>query len=442
MPRQIGSPQIRDAFVFLTQAETDGRAFTQEELAAASGWSAHTTRGNISKKLAPLLRKVGGGYRCVGVKSLSEETFCRLCSQNTALAADPHRPRLSPRVEGLVNKAREAALAAVQHYNNPTAMFRSGNYVVLMVIAFTSLFHAIFERDGVDYAVYDDKTGLHKTVGGEPMLWDVLKCAKEYEGKQSTPLIENLNLLVPIRHKIEHRFMPELDADICAHSQAMLMNFEHVLTKEFTTYYSLNASLAVALQFSSARSAPRVSALRRLQSAEYQNLKRFITDFEAALADEVLTDPAFAFRVWLIGKTANSARASDMCIEYVPLDQCPPDLLDQLEKCNVAIKKSVREARNVGHLLPKAVCARVSQALGRRFNVAAHTDAWRRHGVRPDGSASDKTKTDSRYCVWDEAFRSYVYTEEWVERLIEEERPTSPPDRGDNRRGYQMSLPS
>jgi hypothetical protein len=49
-------------------------------------------------------------------------------------------------VKVLLQKARESALLAVETYNRPTASFRSGAYIVLMVIAWTSLFHAIFLR--------------------------------------------------------------------------------------------------------------------------------------------------------------------------------------------------------------------------------------------------------------------------------------------------------
>ncbi len=45
-----------------------------------------------------------------------------------------------------LTKARESCLAAVAAYNNPTAEFRTGTYIVLMMIAWTSMFHAIFYK--------------------------------------------------------------------------------------------------------------------------------------------------------------------------------------------------------------------------------------------------------------------------------------------------------
>ena len=47
--------------------------------------------------------------------------------------------------EGL-DKARDSALLAVEVYNKPAVKFKSGGYITLMIIAWTSLFHAIFFR--------------------------------------------------------------------------------------------------------------------------------------------------------------------------------------------------------------------------------------------------------------------------------------------------------
>jgi len=53
---------------------------------------------------------------------------------------------LPKKVKSLLEKSREAALLAVEVYNKPNTTFRTGVYIILMNIAWTSLFHAIFER--------------------------------------------------------------------------------------------------------------------------------------------------------------------------------------------------------------------------------------------------------------------------------------------------------
>ena len=51
----------------------------------------------------------------------------------------------------LLKKSREAALAAVQIFNNPNISFNSESYVVLMIIAWTYLLHAYFRDQKIKY---------------------------------------------------------------------------------------------------------------------------------------------------------------------------------------------------------------------------------------------------------------------------------------------------
>ena len=55
-------------------------------------------------------------------------------------------PRLSVEAAANLHKAREAAVLAVETYNRPGTAFRSAAYIVLMIIAWTALFHAIFGK--------------------------------------------------------------------------------------------------------------------------------------------------------------------------------------------------------------------------------------------------------------------------------------------------------
>ena len=54
-------------------------------------------------------------------------------------------PRALPKsVKKCLEKSVDSALLAVETYNKPAVKFKSGGYIVLMVISWTSLFHAIF----------------------------------------------------------------------------------------------------------------------------------------------------------------------------------------------------------------------------------------------------------------------------------------------------------
>ncbi|HFD2289043.1 TPA: DUF3644 domain-containing protein, partial [Legionella pneumophila] len=47
----------------------------------------------------------------------------------------------------LIKKSQEAALAAIQLYNNPLITFKSESFIVLMNIAWTYLLHAYFRKN-------------------------------------------------------------------------------------------------------------------------------------------------------------------------------------------------------------------------------------------------------------------------------------------------------
>ena len=57
--------------------------------------------------------------------------------------------RLSNDVRNCLEKALDSALLAVETYNKPAVKFKSGGYIVLMSIAWTSLLHAIFLKQKI-----------------------------------------------------------------------------------------------------------------------------------------------------------------------------------------------------------------------------------------------------------------------------------------------------
>jgi|HigsolmetaAR206D_1030411.scaffolds.fasta_scaffold05553_2 Protein of unknown function (DUF3644). len=372
--RSSGSPQILSAFEFLQSMEDKDQVFTEAELQEASGWSPKTTKANISKKLKPYLIKIRDGFKCCGVRDLGRDGFIRICSQNSEIASNARKPFLIEEVEELVVKARESALAAVQHYNNPLTIFRTGNYLVLMIIAYTALFHAILRRDGIDYTQAKSDGTKKLTKDGEPYLWDALHSTKYYaehykhlyseDPRFLTAVVSNLELLMPIRHQIEHRYMPELDIDVVGHCQSMLMNFERIITREFTSYYALNTSLNFALQISTTRHPENVRAIKRLQSESYKQVREHITRFHANLSDELLGHLAYEFRVWLVQKPANRERSADMSIEFVSIEELSEEQRKELQRSIVAIKSVPQDYAKFCNLWEKDIHAYLCNRIG------------------------------------------------------------------------------
>ena len=74
-----------------------------------------------------------------------------MMSQNYKQSVEPFKPELPEQVDELVVKARDSAVLAVDIYNRPIVAFRSQGYIVMMIIAWTALFHAIYESEKTDY---------------------------------------------------------------------------------------------------------------------------------------------------------------------------------------------------------------------------------------------------------------------------------------------------
>jgi len=244
-------------------------------------------------------------------------------------------------VRTLIEKARESSILAVNVYNNPSAVFRSGAFIVLMNIAWTSLFQAVFERDHIKYYYKDpgDKRRYIR-IDGEPKSWDLSKCSKEYfKDDPNNPVYQNIQFFVGLRNKIEHSFIPRIDPDIFGECQSYLINFEEVLTKEFGINYALADSLIFALQYSRLRTDEQLLATRKIQSKSFNIVKKYIDDYRRNLDPVILADPRFAFRMFLIPKPANNQNTADAAIEFVKYDPNNPEEMQKYERIVTLIKE-------------------------------------------------------------------------------------------------------
>ncbi len=164
-------------------------------------------------------------------------------------------PRLT---KGNIEKYRAAAIAAVDSYNRPGPKFRSALFVVLIILDWQAFFHACFYKQKRK-PWYQSRTSTHKKgvryerVDGEPKHWDFSKCLKEFFQDHNPPERKNLEFLLGLRNKIEHRHIPQIDPTLYGECQAALLNLEDYLVRQFGDQFGLQESLSVSLQFSRIR---------------------------------------------------------------------------------------------------------------------------------------------------------------------------------------------
>jgi hypothetical protein len=113
-------------------------------------------------------------------------------------------------------------------------------------------------------------------IDGEAKAYELSECCKVYWHGKQTPEKANLEFLIGLRNKIEHRGSPVIDLAVTGECLAALTNFEDILVQEFGKEYSLNAQLAIAMQLTRTSQEAQINALKALQSENYQLIKQYI----------------------------------------------------------------------------------------------------------------------------------------------------------------------
>lgn len=406
---------LRASYTFLVQQELLGTSFAAQQLCDATGWKMGTARTYLSKKWPRWVARDAEGWKVEGLTELTETQYLNYMSQVAERQERAFEEELPPKVESLLRKATEAATLALDVYNRPATKFRTEGFSMLMVVAWTALFHAIFEQRGLDY-VHKGKDGEPLRIDGEEKAWELGECTRAYFAELTDPVRTNLDFMVRLRNKIEHRFVPALDVHVAGECQAMLLNFEEVLTTTFGERFGLSETLCAPLQPSSYRAPEQSLALKEFQANQYDELRDFLEGYRSSLPDETSADPRFSFRVYLIPKVGNHARSSDLAVEFLKYDPSDSDALRDLQRHIVLTKDRKVPVANQGKYRPRIVIEIVNERLKQTLTVSDHTQAWRAYGVRPSGPAVPDS-CDTRFCQYDDAHFDYVYTEEWVDFL-------------------------
>lgn len=401
--------RVTRSFRFFKEKLETQSSFELEELIGATGWSAATVDTYRNKKWEDLLERHGDAFFVRNLPDSLEE-YHRMMSQKHSVSTEYQKPVLSPPIESLVTKAQQSAILALDVYNRPATIFRTEAFIVLMVIAWTALFHAIFQKQGIAY-FYLNETGEPKMINGDKKAWELTSCMKEFYGSSNPPARQNLQFMIELRNKIEHRFSPEIDLYVAGECQAMLLNFDELMVEEFGEYFAIQEYLCVPLYTSSRRPKYQAEALKKFQAAQYDVLKRYIDQYRDNLDSAVYEDSKYSFKVFLTLKIGNRASSSDLALEFVNADS-----LEIGEQRVVAYKEKRVPVANQGKLKPTAVAKKVEEKLGRKFSIYNHTQAWRYYGVR--GSELSPESCKPEYCQYDEAHKSFVYTPKWVDFLV------------------------
>lgn len=301
----------------------------------------------------------------------------------------------------LICKSREAALAAVQIFNNPQITFKSEMFVVLMNIAWTYLLHAYYRKNGIEYRYFQQKEKIRRfdrTAKGAYKFWELERCLNEALSPIDHDAANNLQFLIGIRHEIEHQMTTRIDASFSAKFQACCLNYNDYIKKLLGHEFAIDKHLAFSLQFSSI--AMEHAEQLHAQPVLPGHIKAFVDGFEGQLSDQEFNSPKFAYRVLFVAKTANHKGQADEVIEFVKADS---ELAKNVNQKYAVIKETERPK-----LRPKTIIGTMKKEGFKNFNYHHHTMLWQEKDAKNPAKGFGTNVEDSWY--WYESWLEQVRT--------------------------------
>jgi hypothetical protein len=251
-----------------------------------------------------------------------------------------------------------------------------------MCIAWTSLFHAIFYRRNIQPCYKEKNSKRYVKIEGDYKHWELKTCVEKYFTHENDPIRKNIEFFIPLRNKLEHRSYPEIDTNIFAECQSLLLNLDKILFKEFGEKYCLRESLSFALQLYPSRSN---IGLPIKENPDVSNIIGMIEKYRSSLSSEVMQSGDYSFKAFLIQVTNHQSKEA-LPIQFFLYDELTEDQKKAALRFSVLIKhKHISQpVANEGLLKPGAVVKRVQEAFGNpkrisgkkeveKFNIDWHT---------------------------------------------------------------------
>lgn len=311
------------------------------------------------------------------------------------------RRRIGSVKSELITKSREAALTAIRVFNDPQVSFKSENFIVLMVIAWTYLLHAYYRSKCIEYRYFrqgSKRRRFERTKHGSFKYWELERCLNDSQSPIDKDAANNLRFLIGLRHEIEHQMTRSLDAWLSGRYQACALNYNQYVKKLFGKKYGLDEMLSFSIQFFEL-SQEQIGEVR-LETNIPQRLRSYITEFDGSLNHDEYNSERFSYRMLFKRKLVNRPGQADSVIEFIDPNS---ELAKAIDK-EYWVKKDVERKK----YRAKDVVAAVKAVGFKNFNVfGSHLAMWR---------AEDAKNPSKGYGV--DVQGTWYWYQSWVDRVI------------------------
>jgi hypothetical protein len=278
----------------------------------------------------------------------------------------------------LVTQSGDAALTAIQVFNNPQVRFKSETFIVLMNIAWTYLLHAYYRRKGVEYRYYHvvgRRRRFDRNSDGTFRYWELSRCLTAKESPLDNETRKNLEFLIGLRDRITHNMSPVLDQFVSARYQACCLNYNRYAKDLFEDRYGLDRYLGYSLQF---QSVTREQLSTPTEADLPPNVRSYISQFDGDLTADELNSERFAFRMLFVPKLVGKPGQADEVIEVLKPDS---KMAQSLNQEYVTFKEVERNK-----FLPGQIVKMMREEGYRRFYMHHHTYLWQSLDAKSQGS--------------------------------------------------------
>jgi hypothetical protein len=301
----------------------------------------------------------------------------------------------------LLEKSREAALNAVQTYNNPLTKFKTESFIVLMNIAWTYLLHAYYRERGIEYRYYrpgPKRRRFDRTKSGAFKYWELERCLNDDACPLDGPTKLNLRFLIGLRHEIEHHSSTGVDQRLSNRYLACCLNYERYICELFDRSYSLDEAVAFTLQFRDLTAAIPEESVAPMSSS----VAKYVEDFDADLSEDDMKSPHFRRRFLFVPYTTNKMAQADTVIEFVPLNSDLANMVN--DQYHQVFLKEVERVK----LLPGQIVSLIQTEGYGRFTMHYHTQLWKQLDAKNPGKG---------YGV--QVASTWYWYERWIEKVRE-----------------------